>query len=659
MDMLDGWVPDILPVDQLPQPSDWDEGPEAWAANRQQALARWVEVAASWDRILDGIRQDYGGEHPYADWVPHRKQAMISYATLGGAGPRELYLHWCNRGGKTNFGAQRDAFVLLGFPPSWFLAPERIPYLWALPWPRGPKPWQLIIVTPNADAREKGVTRYLLGDESKGIIGFLPSSLVLKVSRDNSSKRRVDGIDTMDGQCAMLSQGQDIGAAMSVDVDRIHEDEELAGPSGDHLRGELAARTTDRLGTWESTFTGVDSAIRGGNSKVMTECIKPALLGTLRPEAAKRIRAWTGTIWENTHLSREEQEEHSNKFLDKVTGKPGWEYELRVNGNPVGANLSPVVNPAAILHQQQFIRPPETIGTLHTSVDFRQGWGHEGVPAWAEAPVRMLQPKDVTYARQDNGLLQVWRKPYEGGRYTVGADSGHGHVGRNPSAAAVFDRLSGEFVALLWGTIGIDDFTRLCVMLCTYYNRAWMCPENGGPGTKMVDDLIGLHTGTPLYDRLYYYTRTGGGDVDKKHPGYPTAPAPQTALHAQLNRSLVGPGDDATLADVRVPISRVLTEWNTWRVMPNGKVVYPEFREGDILTHGDAGVAAALALEAHHSPCCPMPASYPQRAVLLHKPSETLLTTMEREIDKYRAAQERRTGGWSEDGGFKDVGRFR
>src|SRR5205823_2591328 len=58
---------------------------------------------------------------------------------------------------------------------------------------------------------------------------------------------------------------------------------------------------------------------------------------------------------------------------------------------------------------------------------------------------------DDKFVRIARGPLVVYRRPVPGHDYTVGADSSSGEEGGDPAAIAVFDRDTGEFVAIWHG----------------------------------------------------------------------------------------------------------------------------------------------------------------------------------------------------------------
>jgi hypothetical protein len=112
------------------------------------------------------------------------------------------------------------------------------------------------------------------------------------------------------------------------------------------------------------------------------------------------------------------------------------------------------------------------------------------------------------------GPVKVYKKPVPGHDYTLGADPSAGipptpgSPGGDPSAAAVFDRDTGEFVATWHGFKDPIDFAHDCMWLGKWYNTAILAPEcNGGWGLSMVGEMK-----LAQYERPYVWTR-----IDKIH----------------------------------------------------------------------------------------------------------------------------------------------
>ena len=607
-----------------------------------EALRQWTATAEAWRAVLEDVRERHGGAHRYADWRPHPKQALVWYSPA-----KQKVVSACNRWGKTDLAAAYDVFQVTGLPPLWFLHPSRIPYLHHLPWPRGKQPWRWIVAGADAGARDEGVAAY--------IRQMLPEEWIIEHRHDQkrrSSFIRVGGDGRVWGEFIFLAQDQNTKAAMSMQVNGFNEDEEFADIKGEIFRDELNARTTDRCGHSVHTFTAVSSAERGGQSKIVNEVIKPAQLGKLNPLEYLVVQ---GEIDDNTFLSPEARAEHKRKYLDPVTGRPGWQYRLRVLGEIVGANVSPVIDPHALsIQRERFSRAPAAVGRLVDGASWRSN--HEQGYVVAALPVAdRLSRSLIRFEPDAHGTLELYEPPKPGHHYTIGCDVGTGTVGNNPSAAAVFNRTTGEFVALLHGLIGPSLLQRQLAVLGTWYNRAWLCVEWQHAGTSVVGWLMGEDLeGQQRYPSMYVHTRPGtGGDVAHKRFGYPMGVAEQAHMISVTNAALRAedPRDPAAVP-VRCPISRVLIEWGSFRRDDQTqKMEIPSVPEGDMTTHGDAGIAASLALVAHASPTCPLPFEAPTRPANPDPMTELAIQYAERIAKENARKQARERGEFMDDEG--------
>jgi len=95
--------------------------------------------------------------------------------------------------------------------------------------------------------------------------------------------------------------------------------------------------------------------------------------------------------------------------------------------------------------------------------------------------------------------LTVYRPPEPGGIYTIGADVAEGVKGGNFSVAVVFDRITGEQVALFRGRPAPDIFGEMLDRWGRKYNCALMIPEVNNHGLTTVTILK-----QKGYPNLYY-----------------------------------------------------------------------------------------------------------------------------------------------------------
>jgi hypothetical protein len=112
------------------------------------------------------------------------------------------------------------------------------------------------------------------------------------------------------------------------------------------------------------------------------------------------------------------------------------------------------------------------------------------------------------YDRSD-GRLQIFKRPDKGRHYIIGSDTaegldaneGKGKADPDYSVSQVFDRDTGEQVAILRGRLIETDFGEYNYNLAAWFNWAYVVPEvKGGYGRSMLDTMIRL--GYPL-ERIY------------------------------------------------------------------------------------------------------------------------------------------------------------
>jgi hypothetical protein len=101
------------------------------------------------------------------------------------------------------------------------------------------------------------------------------------------------------------------------------------------------------------------------------------------------------------------------------------------------------------------------------------------------------------------GRLRIYVHPVPGHEYTLGADPSGGQEGGDPAAALVFDRQTGEAVAVWHGHLPPIPFAQVLDGLGRYYNEAILAPElNSGHGFSVIEELKSRQ-----YPRLYVWQR--------------------------------------------------------------------------------------------------------------------------------------------------------
>ena len=118
------------------------------------------------------------------------------------------------------------------------------------------------------------------------------------------------------------------------------------------------------------------------------------------------------------------------------------------------------------------------------------------------------------WAVQKRGPLTVYRPPETGGMYVAGADIAEGVSGGNFSAMHMFDRMTGEEVAMYMGFVAPDKFGELLDEWGRYYNNALMAPEINNHGLTTLTIMK-----QKLYPNLYYRSSkydTPGQEISDK-----------------------------------------------------------------------------------------------------------------------------------------------
>jgi len=123
------------------------------------------------------------------------------------------------------------------------------------------------------------------------------------------------------------------------------------------------------------------------------------------------------------------------------------------------------------------------------------------------------------------GVISIWQKPIQNGRYVLGGDTAWGRTG-SYNAVEVFDWQTGLQVAELHGRMHPDEIAQEIVNLHEMYNHAYMGLERAGEGQERdgesvvvvdkVDELLG---GCSCSGRLYYHDNTSRVPIQ---PGWQT-----------------------------------------------------------------------------------------------------------------------------------------
>ena len=90
-------------------------------------------------------------------------------------------------------------------------------------------------------------------------------------------------------------------------------------------------------------------------------------------------------------------------------------------------------------------------------------------------------------ATEENGAVQVWKRPQAGVKYVAFLDTGGGGKGGDPTCLKIAQARSGEEVAQMWGSFTPDEAARKAVELCVRYNDALLGVERNNTGQLALD----------------------------------------------------------------------------------------------------------------------------------------------------------------------------
>ncbi len=184
---------------------------------------------------------------------------------------------------------------------------------------------------------------------------------------------------------------------------------------------------------------------------------------------------------------------------------------------------------------------------------------------------------------EENGMVQIWKRPELGGKYYCGVDPWGGGESEDASLAKteIVNAQTGEQVLRLSGAIPADVQAGMTVKWCREYNNAFLVFENNNQGMFFARALKDLG-----YGNIYY------SDLKREKPGYRT---------------------DATKEHMLLELDRFMRER---RIIIHSEDDLREFsqieREGDKIgpakgTRGDAPMAFAMCVVAAlHRPHRPL-----------------------------------------------------
>jgi hypothetical protein len=198
--------------------------------------------------------------------------------------------------------------------------------------------------------------------------------------------------------------------------------------------------------------------------------------------------------------------------------------------------------------------------------------------------------KRISFVPRERGELTVFRRPERGRLYVMGADSaegidaneGKGEVDPDFSVGDVYDRDTGEEVAVLRGRLTPSAFGQYLYWLGIYYNWAGIVPEVNSIGVATVDEMLRL--GYPpglIYHRLKQPDEDPAQRADLI--GWKTTTVTRQQLLSKLDTAL-----RERALHIHSPIT--VQELMTFVIWPDGKA---RAQKG---CHDDTVIAAALAV---------------------------------------------------------------
>lgn len=162
--------------------------------------------------------------------------------------------------------------------------------------------------------------------------------------------------------------------------------------------------------------------------------------------------------------------------------------------------------------------------------------------------------------------LWIWKKPREGKKYLIAADTaGGGAGGTDNCSCVVMEVMDCEIVAEYKGKITPDVFADYLLEIAEYYNDAYIVPENNGVGLSTA--LILKRSG---YRNLGYFDLETGNlvdrwaaDINNLNPGYPMTPKSRPVILAKFQEFINN-------GYVKFYSKRIIKELQTF-IVENGK----------------------------------------------------------------------------------------
>lgn len=176
--------------------------------------------------------------------------------------------------------------------------------------------------------------------------------------------------------------------------------------------------------------------------------------------------------------------------------------------------------------------------------------------------------------------LQIFKLPEPWATYSVGSDVAEGLPGGDYSCSQVLHDQTGEQVAVLWGHMPVDEFTKRSLRLAELYNHACLGIERGIYGEiaiRVAQYEIG-------YNNLFKY-RDPGEPVTSAIVGFPTNVYTKEALLINKFASAIESND------VRINDPETIREVLEFKKYRDGRYGAPQNR------HDDRAMSAMIA---HH-----------------------------------------------------------
>jgi hypothetical protein len=196
----------------------------------------------------------------------------------------------------------------------------------------------------------------------------------------------------------------------------------------------------------------------------------------------------------------------------------------------------------------------------------------------------------LNFMARDRGALQIWRRPERKRQYILGADTalgldaneGEGTADPDYSVAQVFDRDTGEQVAVFRARITEAAFGEYLYNLGEWYNWAFLIPEvQKGFGRSTLDTLLALE-----YPINKIYNRRNEAIPSKpryEDLGWETTTVTRPQMLSAVDRALY----DGSLV---IYDATTIQELRTFVIKRDGKA------EGQTGCHDDTVIALALAI---------------------------------------------------------------